>query len=101
MAAYVYILECSDGSYYTGSTKNIEFRLWQHEKGQGANDTRKHLPVKLVFVESFEKVDSKQNASLKWLVSELSIHLNLQDGDVYRHPTVSYKQPTEASTASW
>jgi len=57
MPAYVYILECSDGSYYTGSTKDIEFRLWQHQNGQGANHTRKHLPVKLVFVESFERID--------------------------------------------
>jgi N-acetyl-anhydromuramyl-L-alanine amidase AmpD len=51
--------------------------------------------------QSYESVNAKQNASLKWLIGELSIHLNLQDGDVYRHPTVSYKQPSEASTASW
>lgn len=57
MTAYVYILECRDGSYYTGSTNNIELRLWQHENCQGANYTRKHLPVTLVFVESFERID--------------------------------------------
>lgn len=57
MTGYVYILECNDGSYYTGSTNNIELRLWQHENGQGANYTRKHLPVKLVFVDCFERVD--------------------------------------------
>ncbi len=57
MTGYVYILECSDGSYYTGSTTKIELRLWQHENGQGANYTRKHLPVKLVFLDSFERID--------------------------------------------
>ena len=30
---YVYILQCKDGSYYTGVTNNIERRLWEHETG--------------------------------------------------------------------
>lgn len=50
---------------------------------------------------AYEAVNAKQNASLKWLVSELSIHLGLQAGDIYRHPAVSYKQPSEALSASW
>ena len=54
MKGYVYILECSDGSFYTGSTNNIELRLAQHQTGEGANYTKKHLPVKLVFVEEFQ-----------------------------------------------
>jgi putative endonuclease len=57
MQAYVYILECVDGSFYTGSTKNIEQRLYQHQTGMGANHTKKHLPVKLVFVEEFSRID--------------------------------------------
>jgi putative endonuclease len=52
----MYILECSDGSYYTGSTVNLEARLWQHENGLGANHTRKHLPVKLVYSEFYDYV---------------------------------------------
>ncbi|WP_019602771.1 N-acetylmuramoyl-L-alanine amidase [Teredinibacter turnerae] len=51
--------------------------------------------------QAYETVNAKQNASLKWLASELSTHLSLQAGDVYRHPSVSYKQASEASTASW
>jgi len=51
--------------------------------------------------QSYEAVNAKQNASLKWLVAELSQHLSLQAGDVYRHPDVSYKQPSEASSAAW
>ncbi|MFL0105198.1 GIY-YIG nuclease family protein, partial [Tenacibaculum maritimum] len=54
---YMYILECADGSYYTGSTKNLEIRLLQHQKGNGANHTKKRLPVKLVYVEEFGRID--------------------------------------------
>jgi len=54
---YMYILQCADGSYYTGSTKNIEFRLAQHQAGEGANHTKKRLPVKLVYVEEFNRID--------------------------------------------
>src|SRR5580698_8169714 len=58
--AYVYIVECSDGSFYTGSTLDLEQRIWQHnygDDGVGANFTRKRRPVKLVFSESFDRVD--------------------------------------------
>lgn len=54
----MYILECSDGSFYTGSTNNLELRLKQHEVGEGSNHTKKHLPVKLVYCEEFERIDS-------------------------------------------
>jgi putative endonuclease len=54
---HLYILECADGSYYTGSTWEIERRLAEHEQGLAANFTRKHLPVKLVFAEEFDSMD--------------------------------------------
>lgn len=54
---YMYILECSDGSYYTGSTTDIEARFYQHQVGKGANHTKKRLPVKLLYVEEYEKID--------------------------------------------
>ena len=53
---YLYILECADGSFYTGSTKDLPRCLWQHQNGLGANHTAKRLPVKLVFAEEFEHV---------------------------------------------
>jgi len=53
---FMYILECADGSYYTGSTKNLERRLWEHQNGYGANYTRKRLPVKLVYFEEYNHV---------------------------------------------
>ncbi|NJM45405.1 MAG: GIY-YIG nuclease family protein [Alkalinema sp. RU_4_3] len=53
---HMYILECCDGSFYTGSTKNLSRRLWQHQNGLGANHTAKRLPVKLVYAETFAHV---------------------------------------------
>ena len=57
MPSYMYILECTDGSYYTGSTKNLEKRLWQHQNDEGANYTQKRLPVNLVYCEPFDRVE--------------------------------------------
>ncbi len=48
---YMYILECSDGSYYTGSTWDMERRLTEHHNREGARHTAKRLPVKLVYCE--------------------------------------------------
>ncbi len=54
---YMYILKCSDGSYYTGSTWNLEKRLAEHQAGLGANHTRKRLPVELVYCEECDRVE--------------------------------------------
>lgn len=51
---YTYILECSDGSLYTGWTNDIEKRLNAHNSGQGAKYTKSRRPVKLVYKEEFE-----------------------------------------------
>lgn len=56
---YIYILECNDGTYYTGWTVNLENRLETHNKGNGAKYTRSRLPVKIVY---FEKLVSKNEA---------------------------------------
>ena len=44
----VYILECSDGSYYTGITNDLNKRVLKHNSGTGARYTRSRLPVKVV-----------------------------------------------------
>ncbi|WP_353779012.1 GYDIA family GHMP kinase [Winogradskyella sp. 3972H.M.0a.05] len=54
---FVYILKCSDGSYYTGSTIDIEKRLLEHQSGHGANHTKKRLPVTLVYLEEHQRID--------------------------------------------
>ncbi len=53
----MYILECADGSYYTGSTTHLELRLAQHQAGEGANHTKKRLPVKLVYFEEYDRIE--------------------------------------------
>jgi putative endonuclease len=57
MKGWMYMLECADGTYYTGSTNNLEERLFQHQSGQGANHTKKRLPVKLVYFEEYPRID--------------------------------------------
>ena len=53
MPFYVYILLCSDGSFYTGYTKNLEERAKLHESGKGARYTRMHKPERVAYVELF------------------------------------------------
>jgi putative endonuclease len=54
---FVYILLCSDNSYYTGITNNLERRLYEHENGIDPRSyTFKRRPVKLVFQEMFTEV---------------------------------------------
>jgi len=53
----MYILKCANGSYYTGSTKDLQRRLQQHQSGKGANHTKKHSPVALVYYETFSRID--------------------------------------------
>ena len=51
---YTYIVQCSDGTYYTGWTNNLAKRIDTHNRGKGAKYTRSRAPVQLVYVESFE-----------------------------------------------
>jgi putative endonuclease len=51
---HVYVLECSDGSLYTGYTTDVERRVAEHDAGEGAKYTRGRTPVELVHVERFE-----------------------------------------------
>jgi len=53
----MYILECSDGTYYTGSTWNLEKRLSEHQAGAGANYTSKRLPVELIYYEEYSRIE--------------------------------------------
>jgi len=50
---YIYVLKCSDGSFYTGYTTNLEKRVNTHNNGKGAKYTRGRLPVRLVYSKEF------------------------------------------------
>ncbi|WP_254838930.1 GIY-YIG nuclease family protein [Natronomonas marina] len=51
---YVYVVECADGTLYTGYTSDVERRVAEHDAGEGAKYTRGRTPVELVHTESFE-----------------------------------------------
>ncbi len=57
----MYILQCANGFYYTGSTIDLGLRIKQHQNGEGANFTKKHLPVVLVYFEEFQRIDEAFN----------------------------------------
>ena len=50
---YTYIVQCSDGTYYTGWTNNLQNRVATHNSGKGAKYTRARLPVQLVYYEEY------------------------------------------------
>ena len=51
---YTYILECSDGTYYTGWTNDLEKRVKMHNAGKGAKYTKPRRPVVLAYYEAFQ-----------------------------------------------
>ncbi len=55
--AWVYILECRDGTYYVGSTVHLEQRVSEHQRGEGAAYTRPRRPVRLVWAAEFARID--------------------------------------------
>ena len=61
MKGYLYILLCVDGSFYTGSTNDLERRMKEHQARKGANHTRKRLPVELVYWEEYNRIDLAYN----------------------------------------
>ncbi len=67
--AYMYILECRDGSYYTGSTIDLRKRLIEHQNGIGAKYTRSKLPVKLAYCEEYPQIENafrREKQVQKW-----------------------------------
>ena len=51
MGYFCYLLECADGTYYCGWTKDLQHRIEMHNKGRGARYTRSRRPVRLVYFE--------------------------------------------------
>lgn len=51
---YMYIIECSDGTFYTGYTTDLDRRVSEHNKGDGAKYTQGRTPVELLYSEEFD-----------------------------------------------
>ena len=69
-AAYTYILECADGTLYTGWTTDLEKRVQAHNEGGGAKYTRGRGPVRLRYFEEFDDKIAAQ--SREWHIKRLS-----------------------------
>jgi putative endonuclease len=67
---YVYIVECSDGTFYTGWTNNLEKRIEMHSNGVGAKYTKGRGPVKLIYHEIFE--DKKEAMRREYQIKQLT-----------------------------
>ena len=67
---YTYIVRCSDGTYYTGWTNDIEKRMKAHNEGKGAKYTKTRRPVVLMYYESFQ---TKEEAMRReWEIKQLT-----------------------------
>ncbi len=70
MTFYTYVLECSNGSLYTGWTNDLEHRIDTHNTGKGAKYTRANRPVRLLASWCFEsKTEAMQ---LEWKIKHLN-----------------------------
>lgn len=67
---YVYIVECRDGSWYTGWTNDVERRLKAHNGGKGAKYTKSRLPVRLIYTEEYETAVEAQRR--EWQIKRLT-----------------------------
>lgn len=67
---YIYIVECSDGTFYTGWTNNLDKRIEMHSNGSGAKYTRGRGPVKLVYYEIFD--DKKEAMKREYEIKKLT-----------------------------
>ncbi|GAB3765881.1 putative endonuclease [Nocardioides ginsengisegetis] len=54
---WTYILECADGSFYVGSTWDLDRRVAEHDAGTGAAYTRRRRPVRLAWAAEFARID--------------------------------------------
>ncbi|MFZ4894112.1 GIY-YIG nuclease family protein [Plantibacter sp. Mn2098] len=91
--AFVYILKCADGSYYTGSSLDLERRLAQHNHGDGANYTAKRLPVVLAWSAELERVDDAFRLEKQIQGWSRAKKLALIEGRVEELPGLSRSRP--------
>jgi putative endonuclease len=84
MTCYCYIVECADGTYYTGWAVDPEKRVATHNKGRGARYTRTRCPVKLVYVEELPDRTSamKREIAIKKMKREGKLKLVLNNTQV-------------------
>lgn len=76
---YMYVLECADGTLYTGYAADVEQRIATHNEGRGAKYTRSRLPVKLVACAAFATKNEAMSAEYRFKRLSRSQKLGLLD----------------------
>ena len=81
---YTYVVQCSDGSLYTGWMNDLEKRICAHNAGKGAKYTKPRRPVKLVYWETFDTKEEAMHreASIKRLTRKEKLRLCRLDGEI-------------------
>jgi putative endonuclease len=93
--AWMYILKCADNSYYVGSTKNLDLRLFQHNSGKGSRYTSGRLPVELVYGEEYARISdaySREKQVQNWGRAKREALIN---GNVELLPPLAKKKFTK------
>lgn len=100
MAFYVYILLCSDGSYYTGHTDDLDRRMAEHGRGVGCAYTSRRLPLTLLWVtdcQSREQAYELEKQIQGWSRAKKEAMMR---GDFAALPGLSRSRPRHPSTSS-
>ncbi len=84
----MYILECADGTLYTGWTNDLEKRLRAHNEGRGAKYTRSRRPCRLVYCEAYSTKSEalKREAAVKGFSKDQKLKLIGSKPDIRSHP---------------
>lgn len=74
---YVYMLECADGTLYTGVTTDLDRRFQEHRQGKGGNYTRSHKPMRLCYSEqaSSRSTAQQREAAIKRMSREEKLRI--------------------------
>jgi predicted GIY-YIG superfamily endonuclease len=94
---WVYILECSDGSYYTGHTDDLEMRVHQHQSGFVDGFTSNRRPVKLVFQQEFSSREDAFAAECKIKGWSRKKKEAMMRGDWKEVSRLSHRHPSTSS----
>ena len=82
---FIYILECEDGSLYTGITINVEERFNKHRNRKGGKYTASHKPIRIVYTETYNNRSeaSKREGEIKgWSRDKKNKHFKIKNAGV-------------------
>ena len=79
---YTYIVKCSDGTFYTGWTKDLEKRISAHNSGKGAKYTKSRRPVALMYYEEFSTKEEamRREYEIKQMTRKKKLELIVEAG---------------------